>query len=186
MLDIIEIETPRLILRQWKKEDRPLFAKINADPDVMKFYPCILEKKESDEFAQKLESLITKRGWGLWAVEEKDEKKFIGFVGLHKPTYDLPIKSCVEIGWRLAKECWGNGFATEAAKAALDIAFGKLNLPEVYSFTSITNKKSEAVMERLGMVNANKNFNHPMLPENSPLSEHYLYKIDHLSWKKLR
>ena len=186
MLDIIEIETPRLILRQWKKEDRPLFAKINADSDVMEFYPSILEKKESDEFAQKLESLITKRGWGLWAVETKDEKKFIGFVGLHKPTYDLPIKSCVEIGWRLAKEYWGNGFATEAANAALDIAFGKLNLPEVYSFTSIINKKSKAVMERLGMVNTNKNFNHPMLPENSQLSEHYLYKIDHLSWKKLR
>lgn len=101
MLEIIEIETPRLRLRQWKKEDRALFTEINSDPDVMEFYPSVLDKKESDEMAGKIESLITKRGWGFWAVENKDEKKFIGFVGLHKPAYDLPVKSCIEIGWRL-------------------------------------------------------------------------------------
>lgn len=91
----------------------------------------------------------------------------------------------MEIGWRLNKDYWGNGYATEAAKAVLNVAFNKLNLSEVYSFTSIANTKSQAVMERLGMVNTNKNFNHPMLPENSPLSEHFLYKIDKRSWKEL-
>ena len=175
---LIEIETQRLKLRQWKKEDRPLFAKINADPDVMRFYPNVLDERESNDLADKMESLIIEKGWGFWAVEIKNENKFIGFVGLNEPEYDLPVGLCTEIGWRLAKGFWGNGFATEAAKACLEVAFIKLGLSEVYSFTPTSNKKSQAVMERLGMVNTNNNFNHPMVPENSSLSEHLLYKID--------
>ncbi|WP_455199322.1 GNAT family N-acetyltransferase [Kaarinaea lacus] len=183
MMGLIEIETQRLKLRQWKKEDRPLFAKINADPEVMQFYPSVLDEKESEDLAEKIELLIKEKGWGFWAVEVKNENKFIGFVGLHEPEYDLPITPCTEIGWRLAKEYWGIGYATEAAKACLEVAFIELGLSEVYSFTPTSNKKSQAVMERLGMVNTNNNFDHPMVPENSSLSEHLLYKIDKQEWE---
>ena len=183
-MNIIEIETKRLKLRQWKMEDRAFFAGINADPIVMKYYPDILSAKESNDMAQKFESLIAKRGWGFWAVEKMDEDKFIGFVGLHEPTYDLPVTPCVEIGWRLAREYWGHGYASEAAQASLGIAFDRVGLSEVYSFTSVSNKKSRAVMEKLGMVNTNKNFKHPMISAKSQLQEHVLYKIDKQHWMK--
>jgi len=178
MNQIIELATKRLKLRQWCQEDWPSFATLNADPVVMEYYPNVLSTEESNAIAQKFQALIAERGWGFWAVETMDEKQFIGFVGLHKPTYQLPVTPCVEIGWRLAKQYWGKGYATEAAKASLAVAFGKLDLPEVYSFTSVTNKRSQAVMERLQMINTMRNFEHPMIPENSPLREHVLYRID--------
>ncbi len=106
----------------------------------------------------------------------------MGFVGLHEPTYDLPVTPCIEIGWRLAKEYWGKGYATEAAKTSLDFAFKKLNLPEVYSFASVSNRKSWTVMERLKMVNTKENFEHPDIPKNNPLREHVLYKITQRQW----
>ena len=182
MTEIIELKTGRLRLRQWKQEDYPAFAKLNADPEVMKYYPEMLNEKDSNDMAQRFEALLAYRGWGFWVVEKLDEKKFMGFVGLHEPTYDLPITPCVEIGWRLAKEYWGYGYASEAAKASLEVAFKKLDLPEVYSFTSVLNKKSQAVMEKLGMVNMKQNFDHSMILEDSPLREHVLYKIDKQGW----
>jgi len=182
MTSIIEINTPRLRLRQWKQNDFPAFARLNADPVVMAYYPDVMSTEESNAMASKIEALITKNGWGFWAVEKKDDKCFIGFVGLHEPTYDLPVTPCIEIGWRLAKEYWGEGYATEAAKQALAVAFGELSLPEVYSFTSVSNTKSRAVMERLGMTNTNMNFEHPIIPEGNPLREHVLYKISKYDW----
>ncbi|NOX43531.1 MAG: GNAT family N-acetyltransferase [Gammaproteobacteria bacterium] len=183
MTKIIEIDTKRLKLRQWRKDDLPIFAKLNADPVVMKYYPDVLSEKQSNEMAEKIESSIAQRGWGFWAVEKTDNKNFIGFVGLNEPTYDLPVTPCVEIGWRLAKKYWGNGYATEAAKAAMVVAFDKLNFSEIVSFTSVSNKQSRAVMERLGMINMQENFEHPLIPENSPLREHVLYKIEKQHWK---
>jgi len=103
----VELKTNQLLLRQWQKEDFPLFAKINSDPVVMEYYPSVLSEDESNAMAHKIESLISENSWGFWAVELIDEKKFIGFVGLHKPTYELPVTPCIEIGWRLAKEYWG-------------------------------------------------------------------------------
>lgn len=182
MANIIEIKTERLKLRQWKKDDWPLLAKMNADPDVMKYFPATLNKNESNKMAQTIESLIADRGWGFWAVEITKTGQFIGFVGLHKPEYDLPVKDCVEIGWRLGKEYWGHGYATEAAKASLAIAFERLKLSEVYSFTSKLNKKSRSVMDRLGMINTQNNFEHPMVPKDSPLREHVLYRISNKNW----
>ena len=182
MTELIEVQTERLILRQWRKEDWPEFATINADPAVMEFYPCTLSTEESNALAQKLEFLISEKGWGLWAVESISEKSFMGFVGLHKTTYDLPVTPCVEIGWRLAKEYWGKGYATEAAKASLYIAFNRLGLSEVFSFTSVLNKKSWEVMERLRMTNTHENFEHPILPKNHPLREHVLYRINKQQW----
>ena len=101
---VIRLKTERLLLRQWKQQDYPLFAKLNADPVVMEYYPSILSEDQSNAMADKIQSLLSEQSWGFWAVELIDSKQFIGFVGLHKPTYDLPVRSCVEIGWRLAKE----------------------------------------------------------------------------------
>jgi len=177
MKEVIELETNRLQLRQWHDSDVPMFAKINADVRVMKYYPSILSDSESDKLASKLKGLIYENSWGFWAVETKKEKEFVGFVGLNKPTYDLPVESCVEVGWRLDSNQWGKGYATEAANECLRFAFEELMLKEVYSFTPVNNKKSWSVMERLGMKNMKKNFNHPMISEGHPLKEHVLYKI---------
>ena len=182
MTQVIEIKTERLNLRQWKKEDYPAFARLNADSEVMKYYPDILSQLESNDMAERFEALLAHRGWGFWVAEKPDEKKFMGFVGLNEPTYKLPVTPCVEIGWKLVKEYWGYGYATEAAKACLKVAFEKVELSEVYSFTSTLNKKSQAVMERLGMMNMKQNFDHPMMPIDSPLLEHVLYKIDSNTW----
>jgi len=186
MGEIIEIETERLILRQWRDEDKPLFAKMNAHPEVMKYFPALLTVEESNILAGKIEKLIATNGWGFWAVELISTGQFIGFTGLNQPTYELPVSSCVEIGWRLAQEYWGNGYATEAANASLDFAFQNLVLEEVYSFTAVSNQRSRAVMERLHMINMETNFDHPLVPENHPLREHVLYKIDLPSWEKIR
>lgn len=182
MPKITELETKRLKLRQWKESDYPIFSEMTSDRDVMRFYPSLMSKSESDEMANKIRGLISEKGWGFWAVEEKENKKFIGFVGLHEPAPELPFSPCVEIGWRLRKESWGKGFATEASKEALKFAFRVLGLSRVYSFASVDNQKSRAVMERLNMENTNQNFEHPSMPVGSPLREHVLYKINRERW----
>ena len=183
---IHSLKTERLLLRAWKPEDYPYFAQLNADPKVMEYYPETLSEDESNNMADKIQSLLLERSWGFWAVELIDKKQFIGFVGLHKPSYDLPVTPCVEIGWRLAKEYWGKGYATEAAQEALKFAFKELKLNEVYSFTSVTNKRSWSVMERLGMQNTHCNFEHPIIPEGNPLREHVLYKVTVTQWELAR
>ena len=182
MTEIIEFETSRLRLRQWRAADFPAFAEMNADTDVMKYYPDILSTSDSDVLAHKFKSFISDRGWGFWAVEIIESKKFIGFVGLNEPTYSLPVSPCMEIGWRIAKEYWGNGYATEAAREVLALALDRLGMPEVYSFTPVSNEKSMAVMERIGMINTMLNFDHPVVPKNSSLREHVLYKADKEDW----
>lgn len=177
MSKIIEIRTDRLLLRQWCHDDYTLFATLNSDAEVMRYFPSRLNRKESDALASRIEALIAERGWGFWAVELIAQNSFIGFVGLHKTTYEIPVTPCIEIGWRLAQEYWGNGYATEAARASLDVAFTKLNIETIYSFTAVSNVKSRAVMEELNMVNMQRNFDHPMVPQDSPLREHVLYKI---------
>lgn len=184
MNKINELRTNRLLLRQWKRDDFSSFAEINADPEVMKFYPSTLTENESNSMAEKIMSLITENSWGFWAAELIKEKKFIGFVGLNQPAYKLPVNPCVEIGWRLAKEYWGSGYATEGAIAALRFAYESLNLDEVYSFASVNNKKSVNVMKRLGMKNTYSNFVHPIIPENNPLREHVLYKLSKKQWQE--
>jgi len=182
MKETIHLETKRLKLRQWKDTDLPIFSEMNADPSVMEYYPSILSEDESIAMANKLKELIYERSWGFWAVETKEKNEFIGFVGLHKPTYDLPVTPCVEIGWRLGKQHWGKGYATEAANEVLKFAFEVLKLNEVYSFTSVINKASWSVMQRVGMQNLDKNFYHPIVDQESILSEHVLYKITEKQW----
>ncbi|BCE02274.1 GNAT family N-acetyltransferase [Marinicellulosiphila megalodicopiae] len=173
-----ELKTKRLLLRQWKQSDLKTFASINADPDVMEFYPDIQSEQQSNEMAKYFQNLIEINGWGFWAVERLSDQQFIGFVGLHEPIFDLPVTPCVEIGWRLAKNAWGKGFATEAAKACLEFAFNELNLQNVYSFTSVGNKASISVMQKIGMTNMNANFDHPIIPKGHKLSEHVIYKLN--------
>ncbi len=135
---------------------------------------------------KKIQYQIDKNGWGLWAVEEKLSGRFVGFVGLNQPKTELPFTPCIEVVWRLAKAYWGKGYATEAGRKSLEYAFRDLSLDEVVSFTAVINKRSEAVMQRLGMINSHKNFDHPQVSSNSPLSEHLLYKIALEPWRKLK
>lgn len=178
------LETKRLILRQWRKSDFPLFAAMNADPVVMEQFPNALTTAESDEFAQRIADHIEQQGWGLWAVEHKSTKQFMGFVGLQESWSGLPFPVEKEIGWRLAKEYWGKGFATEAAQAVLQFAFKNLGLEKVISFTSISNKASRKVMERINMLNSQMNFMHPKLPRDNSLCEHVYYQISKNQWEK--
>lgn len=176
MTELIEFETERLRLRQWTPADRTPFAALNSDPRVMEFFHSRLTRAESDAMADRCQSLIEERGWGFWATETKATHEFIGFVGLHIPSAELPFSPCVEVGWRLAFQYWGKGFASEAAKGALRVAFQSLALPEVVSFTTIHNRRSRAVMERLGMQESGI-FEHPQVPEGSALRLHCLYRI---------
>jgi len=174
---IYELETKRIKLRQWQERDFPVFARLNADSHVMEYFPEPLSQEQSDKLARRCESLIRKRGWGFWALELKSTQEFIGFLGLHKPQANLPFSPCVEIGWRLLKDHWGNGYATEASQEALRFAFDELGLDEVVSYTTVANTRSRAVMERLGFHDAEQNFEHPDLPKGHSLSEHVLYKM---------
>jgi RimJ/RimL family protein N-acetyltransferase len=176
MVELIEFETERLLLRQWKSADRASFAALNSDPRVMEFLPALLTRAESDAMADHCESLIRQRGWGFWAAELKGSGEFIGFVGLHIPSAQLPFSPCVEVGWRLAFEQWGKGLATEAAQGALHIGFGVLGFQEIVSFTAVGNRRSRAVMERLTM-RESRTFEHPHVPESSPLRVHCLYRL---------
>lgn len=184
MTEIFELKTERLLLRQWQTDDLEHFAQLNADPEVMQYLPAILDKKQSDMLAEKIVERIHDNGWGFWAVEIIKQKSFAGFVGLNRPTYALPVNPCVEIGWRLARQHWGKGYATEAARASMDFAFKQLDLDNLYAFTSIHNNKSSAVMQRLNMTNQNTNFIHPMVPEEGLYKEHVLYKISKQHWLK--
>lgn len=182
MAELIEFDTQRLRLRQWIEADREPFARLSTDPRVMEFLPNLLERAASDAMVDRLQASIADRGWGLWAVESKADRQFIGFVGLHIPKVDFPFSPCVEIGWRLAFEYWGKGYATEAAGEVLKVGFDRLGLPEIVSFTATINRRSRAVMERLGMEPEAETFEHPSLPVGHPLREHYLYRLSREKW----
>ena len=173
----IEVETARLRLRQWRDSDLAPFAALNADPVVMEFFPSLLSRAESDSLAARIRGSIAERGWGLWAVEAPGVSPFLGFVGLEAPARHLPVSPCVEIGWRIAAEHWGKGYASEAANAALSLGFERLALSEIVSFTATVNRRSRAVMERLGMRFAGETFEHPNVPEGSPLRTHVVYRL---------
>jgi RimJ/RimL family protein N-acetyltransferase len=173
-----ELTTPRLRLRQWVESDREPFAALNADAEVMRYFPAPLSRAESDAMVDRERSRIADRGWGLWAVEVLDRTPFIGFVGLAVPSFSAHFTPAVEVGWRLSEEAWGNGYATEAATAALTFAFEKLRLPEVVSFTAQSNDRSRRVMERLGMSHdTTDDFDHPRI--DGPLKAHVLYRSRH-------
>jgi RimJ/RimL family protein N-acetyltransferase len=163
-----------LILRQWRDEDREPFAALNADPEVMRYFPAVMSRAESDAMVDWASGLIEERGWGLWAVEVSGVAPFVGFVGLNVPRF---MPDVVEVGWRLAKEHWGHGYASEAAREALRVGFEELGLDEIVSFTTVSNTPSRRVMERIGMTHdPSRDFDHPNVPEG-PLKRHVFYTV---------
>lgn len=173
-----ELRTERLLLRRWREEDRAAFAALNADPRVMEHFPALLSREESDALASGIEARFAERGFGLWAVEVVGSAPFIGFIGLAVPRFEAVFTPCVEIGWRLAAEHWGYGYATEGARAALAFGFESLGLVEILSFTVPANARSRRVMESLGMTHDERDdFDHPLLPEGHRLRRHVLYRI---------
>jgi RimJ/RimL family protein N-acetyltransferase len=157
------LNTERLVLRRWTDADRGPFAEMNADPEVMRYFPNVMTKQESDAAVDRIEQGFENNGFGLWAVEI--DGRFAGFTGLNRTTFDTPMGPHVEIGWRFAKWAWGQGYATEAAQCVLDAAFTELGLTEVFSFTTETNLPSERVMQRIGMKRrTDLDFDHPNTP----------------------
>jgi RimJ/RimL family protein N-acetyltransferase len=172
------LRTARLILRPWREEDLSPFAAMSADPRVMEFLPKVLSREESDLRAKRICEHFGRHGFGLWAVEVVGVADFIGFVGLNVPHFQAHFTPCVEVGWRLAYEHWGHGYATEGGRASLDFAFRTLGLDEVVAMTVPANVRSRRVMERLGMTySPDDDFGHPGLPEGHPLRPHVLYRI---------
>lgn len=174
----MELETPRLQLREWRESDKaPFFHHINASPDVMRYFPSLLTQDESNKLVDLFKDKFTQQnGWGFWAVELRETSEFIGFVGLNVPGVQLPFSPCVEIGWRIAKDHWRQGYTYEAALTVLKYAFEKLSLEEVVAFTAITNRPSQGVMKKLGM-SQSEYFLHPALDKAHPLAEHVLYRL---------
>lgn len=169
--------TNRLILRTFQPEDFAPFAKMNADPEVMQHFPSTLNADETAALIKKIQTHQSEHGFSLYACELKETGAFIGFVGLLKPSFDAHFTPCVEIGWRLAKEHWGRGLATEAAKTVLQYGFQEKQLKEIVSFTAKQNIASIRVMEKIGLqYNPEDDFKHPSLPQDHPLSEHVLYR----------
>jgi RimJ/RimL family protein N-acetyltransferase len=173
MPEVVTLTTERVVLRDWRDEDLEPFAALNADPVVMTHFPSVLTREQSDALAGRIRAMTTAQGWGLWAAES--EGAFIGFIGLARPRFDAPFAPCVEIGWRLARHAQGRGLATEAARAVLKFALEKLPGENVVSFTVPQNTASRRVMEKIGLT-YELEFDHPLLPENSPLRRHVLYR----------
>jgi RimJ/RimL family protein N-acetyltransferase len=175
---MVGLRTPRLVLRQWRETDLELFAALNANPEVMRHFPCPLTRGQSDALAERERGMIAERGWGLWAVEVVECAPFIGFVGLTEPCFHAHFTPAVEVGWRLARDHWGKGYATEGARAALAFGFDELGLEEIVSLTTLKNERSQRVMERIGMIrDPADDFDHPLLAPGHPLRLHVLYRL---------
>ncbi len=172
------IRTERLILREWRDSDLEPFAAMNADRRVMEHFPATLARTESDALAGRIRDAFAKSGFGLWAVEIPGIASYVGFIGLAVPNFTAPFTPCVEIGWRLAFDAWGRGYATEGARAALDFGFTRAGLKEIVSFTAPVNVRSIRVMEKIGMTRKPADdFDHPKVAEGHPLRRHVLYRI---------
>ena len=179
------IETQRLRLRQWTDADLEPLARLNADPEVMRYFPAPLTREESDAMAGRMRAQIEAKGWGFWAVEPRAGGEIVGLVGIKPVPPNLPFAPAVEVGWRLARAHWGRGYAKEAALASLAFAFEKLRLPQVVSFTAALNRPSWGLMERLGMDRVEA-FEHPAIPVGSPLRRHVLYALRRGAWERTR
>ncbi|XQY91402.1 GNAT family N-acetyltransferase [Metabacillus sp. HB246100] len=179
---MVYIETERVRLRRWKEEDLEPFGQLNADQEVMRYFPSTLSKEETKAFQRVIQKEFDEYGYGLYAVEEKDSQAFIGFIGFHRATFEADFTPCIEIGWRLKKEVWGKGYATEGARACLKFGFDELGFQDVYSFTTERNEPSKRVMNKLGMSFV-KRFNHPRMEKTHPLSEHVLYQLSSKKFK---
>lgn len=173
------IETERLVLRQWRDADRDPWAAMNADAEVMEFFPSTLTREQADGFVDHVAAHIDRHGWGLFATEVRASGDFIGFVGLAPASFEAHFTPAVEIGWRLTRAAWGSGYATEAARAVLDMGFRELGLDEIVSFTAVDNLPSRAVMQRIGLRHdPADDFDHPKLAPGHRLRRHVLYRLE--------
>jgi RimJ/RimL family protein N-acetyltransferase len=177
------LQSERLLLRRWREEDRDGFAALNADAVVMEYFPEPLTRERSDLMLDTIDAALETNGFGIWAVEELRSGTLLGFAGLAKVAFLAHFTPAVEVGWRLIPGAWGQGFATEAATAALDFGFATIRLAEVVSFATTNNRRSIAVMERLGMTHEPaEDFNHPQIAGSNPLCRHVLYRISAERW----
>jgi RimJ/RimL family protein N-acetyltransferase len=178
-----DIRTDRLVLRRWMQADREPFARINSDGAVMEFMPGPLSTEESNQMVDRIEAHFERYGFGLWAAELQRSAEFIGYIGLASPRFEAAFMPCVEIGWRLAREYWQRGLATEGASAVVRHAFEVLELPGLVSFTVPANVRSRRVMEKLGMTHdPREDFDHPLLPPGHRLRRHVLYRLERSGW----
>jgi RimJ/RimL family protein N-acetyltransferase len=181
------LTSSRIRLRRWEDDDREAFGAMNSDPRVMEFFKNSLNRIESDAMVDRIQMHFSEHGFGLWAIEVTGVASFIGFAGLGWARFSAHFTPSVEIGWRLAFEYWGHGYATEAARIALGHGFDTLALSEIVSFTSANNHRSIAVMERLGMRrDAADDFDYPSFPEGHPLGRHVLYRLSSDSYSSMR
>lgn len=178
----VVVRTERLVLRQWCEKDLASFADLNADARVREYFPKLLSRQESDASVKLMAGHIERDGWGFWAASLAQTGEFIGFIGLEDVNFSAPFNQsapAVEIGWRLAFDYWGKGYATEGALAALKYGYKILNLDEIVSFTAVANQRSRHVMEKIGMHHDPKDdFDHPNIPDGHPLKRHVLYRLE--------
>jgi RimJ/RimL family protein N-acetyltransferase len=179
-----DVRTERLRLRAWTERDLEPFAAINSDPRVMEHFPKLQSRAESDASADRIRGHWATHGFGLWAIEIPGEVAFAGYVGLSRPTFEAAFTPCVEIGWRIAADCWGHGYATEGARAALRVGFVELALDEIVSFTVPANQRSLRVMDKLGLRHdPSADFDHPRIPAGHPLQRHVLFRLRRDAWR---
>lgn len=179
----LPIVTERLILRTWRPEDREPFAAMNADPEVMRFFPETLTEAETDAAIARFERYFAETGITFFAVEEQATGRFIGTIGMRHAPANLPVAPVIEIGWRLGKDVWGKGIATEGARAVVRTAFVDLGFPRVLAFTTPPNTPSRRVMEKVGLLReAELDFDHPDLPPEHPMRRHVVYAVDRDTW----
>jgi RimJ/RimL family protein N-acetyltransferase len=175
---MVQLETDRLILREWQESDRKAFARINGDPMVMEYLPRVLDQKSSDRLVDRFQAHFKKYGYGLYVLERREDKAFMGFAGLNNVDFEAPFTPAVEIAWRLDYPFWGHGYATEAAQKVIEHAFETLKLPEIVSFTVHDNARAIHVMEKQGMVRDQKgDFDYPALRKGHPLGRFVLYRL---------
>jgi RimJ/RimL family protein N-acetyltransferase len=177
--------TARLRLRSWTDADLEPMVAVCTDPEVMRYFPRPNTRAEVAALLERHRQNLAAGLPGLFAVERLSDRALLGFTGLARPSFEAPFMPCVEVGWRLARSAWGHGYATEAARAALDHGFEALGLGEIVSFTSVVNERSRAVMRRLGMHHdPAEDFDHPALEEGSPLRRHVLCRIGAEEWRR--
>lgn len=181
------LDTERLVLRRWRTADQAPFARLNADPEVMRYFEGTMTSALTAGFVKHIEAQFDRVGYGLWALEVRDTGRFIGFTGLAQQNFEAAFTPAVEVGWRLAVPAWGKGYATEAAEAALAHGFERAGLDEIVSMTTVTNEPSQAVMRRIGMTyDPADDFDHPRLPAGHPYRPHVLYRLTHDQWRARR
>lgn len=187
-MQIHEIRTPRLLLRNWKDSDIQPFIAMGQDERVRKYFPSLASEEESRDSIERNRAMFLDQGWGMWAAEEQTDNTFIGFIGIRKVPYELPFPSLespmVEVGWALRPQWWNQGLATEGALASLRFGFQTLELKEIVSFTSLLNAPSIRVMQKIGMHrDIADDFDHPRVAKDHELCRHLVYRMTNEEWK---